>query len=144
MTSSQQWPLRLGTAWLVAWGLAGCVPVAVKEPSVVSILSKKAETALIAGIRAYDEGNYAEAERHLNEALTAKLGAKPDEAAAHKYLAFIYCTSNRAADCARAFRDAHRVDPSFALDPNEAGHPLWGPVYRTVRAEIAKSTPQKL
>ena len=53
-----------------------------------------------------------------------------DRAAAHKLLAFIFCTSNRAVDCEVQFRSARAADPSFALSKSEAGHPLWGPVYR--------------
>jgi Tfp pilus assembly protein PilF len=88
------------------------------------------EKALRAGIRAYDDGQYAAAETQLGKALASGLDAARDRAAAHKYLAFIYCTSNRAKQCEAAFRAARQADPAFALSKSEAGHPLWGPVYR--------------
>jgi hypothetical protein len=56
-----------------------------------------------------------------------------DRATAHKTLAFIYCTSGRAAECASAFRAARAADPTFALNKAEAGHPVWGPVYEASR-----------
>lgn len=54
-------------------------------------------------------------------------------AAAQKHLAFIYCTSQRVAECEAAFRAARLADPAFALSRSEAGHPLWGPVYKRVQ-----------
>jgi len=54
----------------------------------------------------------------------------PDRASAHKYLAFIYCTSKRESLCATAFKSARQADPAFVLSKSEAGHPLWGKVYR--------------
>ena len=57
-----------------------------------------------------------------------------DKAAAHKHLAFIYCTSKRADKCEVEFRAARLADPGFTLNKSEAGHPAWGPVYqRTLR-----------
>jgi len=56
-----------------------------------------------------------------------------DRAAAHKLLAFIFCTSNRMSDCEVQFRAARAADPGFALSKSEAGHPLWGPVYQRVQ-----------
>jgi Tfp pilus assembly protein PilF len=85
-------------------------------------------------MRAYDDAQYAEAERELRRALDAGLVSAKDRASAHKHLAFIYCTSERIADCDKAFRGALAADPTFALSKAEAGHPQWGPVYRRVTA----------
>jgi hypothetical protein len=35
-------------------------------------------------------------------------------------------------ECEAAFRAARAADPGFVLSRSEAGHPLWGPVYRRV------------
>jgi hypothetical protein len=96
----------------------------------MDVTQRPAEKALLAGIRAYDDANYADAEKQFHVALTAGLGSVRDKAAAHKYLAFIYCTSNRVAECEGAFRAARQADPAFALTRSESGHPLWGPVYK--------------
>jgi hypothetical protein len=98
--------------------------------SVLELASRPAERALLAGLRAYDEGQYAQAEQRLLTALKLGLAAPRDRAAAHKTLAFVYCTSQRLKPCEAAFRAARAADPGFALSKAEAGHPTWGPVYR--------------
>ena len=96
------------------------------------LMERPAERALIEGIRAYDDGQYPQAEAALRKALGAGLASARDRASAHKLLAFITCTSERLAECEAAFRAARTADPAFALNRSEAGHPLWGPVYRKV------------
>ena len=90
------------------------------------------ERALFEGIRAYDDGNYPLAEGALRKALGDGLKSGRDQATAHKLLAFITCTSQRAAECEAAFRAARSADPAFVLSRAEAGHPIWGPVYKRV------------
>ncbi|HEU4457530.1 MAG TPA: TssQ family T6SS-associated lipoprotein [Methylibium sp.] len=99
---------------------------------VVELASRAGEQALLAGLRAYDDGQYVLAEQKLRAALKAGLAAPKDRAAAHKTLAFVYCTSDRLPRCEAAFRAARAADAKFALSKAEAGHPVWGPVYRRV------------
>ena len=120
--------------WFVMGGAiaalaAGC---AVPAPSagLTDVIERPAERALLTGMRAYDDAQYAQAERALTTALHTGLNSSRDRASAYKLLAFIYCTSNRVADCEASFRAARQADPTFALTRSEAGHPLWGPVYR--------------
>ena len=98
------------------------------------VMQRPAERALLDGLRAYDDGLYADAERELNKALAAGLVSAKDRASAHKYLAFVYCTSQRISPCEDAFRAARTADFEFALTRAEAGHPVWGPVYKRVLA----------
>jgi Tfp pilus assembly protein PilF len=112
--------------------LGGCAllrPVGLSE-----VIERPAERALLAGWRAYDDGNYIVAERELGAAIGAGLRSARDRATAHKLLAFVYCTSRRVEQCEQAFRAARAADPSFALARAEAGHPIWGPVYRRAAA----------
>ena len=116
--------------------LAGCAqpPTATRGPiGLLDVAERPAEKALLAGMRAYDDAQYPQAEKSLQAALQAGLVSPRDRAAAHKLLAFIFCTSNRANDCEVQFRAARAADPSFALTKSEAGHPLWGPVYERVQ-----------
>lgn len=123
--------MRFSLATAFALLAAGCaVPPEAPPAGRPATVQRTAEKSLQAGIRAYDDGQYAEAEKQLGVAVRAGLASPKDRAAANKYLAFIYCTSNRQADCEAAFRAARQADPSFALARSEAGHPLWGPVYR--------------
>ena len=94
------------------------------------LMERPAERLLFEGIRAYDDGQYPQAEAALRKALEAGLRSGRDQASAHKLLAFITCTSERVAECETAFRAARAADPAFVLSRSEAGHPLWGPVYR--------------
>jgi Tfp pilus assembly protein PilF len=103
--------------------------------SVVELMSKPAEKALLSGLRAYEDAQYPAAEQRLNQALKASLTAPADVAAAHKTLAFIYCSSQRVKLCEAAFRSARTAAPGFDLSKTEAGHPLWGPVWKRVSNE---------
>lgn len=120
--------------WLAVWlaaALAGC---AAPTPSagLIDVIERPAERALLTGMRAYDDAQYAQAERALQTALHTGLNSPRDRAGAYKLLAFIYCTSSRLPDCEASFRAARQADPAFTLTRSEAGHPLWGPVYRRV------------
>lgn len=116
-------------------GLAGCVqaPTNTTPVGLLDVAERPAEKALLAGLRAYDDAQYPQAEKQLQSAIQAGLVSARDRAAAHKLLAFIYCTSNRMNDCEAQFRAARTADPAFALTKSEAGHPLWGPVYQRVQ-----------
>ena len=113
--------------------LAGCVVPPTSQPGLMDVSERPAEKALLAGMRAYEDGQYPQAEQQLNQALSAGLASPKDRAAAHKYLAFIFCTSNRVPACEAQFRAARSDDPGFALSKAEAGHPQWGPVYQRVQ-----------
>lgn len=111
--------------------IAACAPMSPQPaPGLTDIAARPAERALLTGMRAYDDAQYAEAEKQMQLALATGLASPKDRAAANKHLAFVYCTSQRVAQCEDAFRAARAADPSFALSRSEAGHPLWGPVYR--------------
>ena len=110
--------------------LSACA--AVPEGGLSEVMQRPAERALLAGLRAYDDGQYADAERELNNALATGLVSARDRASAYKHLAFVYCTSQRVKPCEGAFRAARTADAGFALTRAEAGHPLWGPVYKRV------------
>jgi Tfp pilus assembly protein PilF len=103
------------------------------SPGLMDVAERPAEKALLGGMRAYDDAQYPQAEAMLKQALAAGLAAPRDRAAAHKHLAFIYCTSQRIPACEAEFRAARRDDPAFVLNRAEAGHPLWGPVWLKVR-----------
>lgn len=91
-----------------------------------------AEARLKTGIAQYEEGNYAEAQRLLQASLAEGLPSRTDQARAYKHLAFIYCVTDRTAQCRQEFSNALSADPKFNLTPAEAGHPRWGPVFRSV------------
>lgn len=96
------------------------------------IVVPTAEERLAAGVAQYEEGNYAQAQRLLQASLADGLTARTSQARAYKYLAFIYCITDRTPQCRQEFSNALTADPKFTLTPAEAGHPSWGPVFRSI------------
>jgi Tfp pilus assembly protein PilF len=86
------------------------------------------------GVRNYEEGNYRTAARRMQFALEEGL-SRPDRVKAHKYLAFIACVSGQQLTCREEFAIALELDPTFELDAAEIGHPIWGPVYKSVKSK---------
>jgi hypothetical protein len=124
---------------LLCGALAACGNVPrIESPPVappvglLDMLDRPAERALSDGIRAYDDALYTRSEAALRRALSLGLASPRDRANAHKLLAFITCTSERINECEAALLAARAADPAFALSRSEAGHPVWGPVYRRV------------
>jgi len=111
--------------------LGGCAQL-MPSRGLMDVAERPAEKALLAGLRAYDDGQYPQSEEQLQLALKTGLGSPKDKAAANKHLAFIYCASQRVPACEASFRAARQADPSFALTRAEAGHPVRGPVYKRV------------
>jgi Tfp pilus assembly protein PilF len=126
-------PFLQRTAGMLLCALLGACAVA-PEGGLSEVMQRPAERALLAGLRAYDDGQYADAERELMKALDTGLVSARDRATANKHLAFVYCTSRREKACEDAFRAARSADVGFALSRAEVGHPLWGPVYKRVAA----------
>lgn len=124
---------------LLALLLAACAapppkpaPAPAPASGLADLMERPAERSLFDGMRAYDDGLYTQAETALRRALAQGLKSPRDQATAHKLLAFITCTSERVPACESSFRAARSADPAFALSKSEAGHPLWGPVYKRV------------
>ena len=95
--------------------------------------ASKGEPALSVGLKQYDEGKYADSARNLLLAIDYGL-TESERASAHKHLAFIHCSANRERECREEFRKALAVQPAMELEPAETGHPIWGPVFRSLKA----------
>ena len=121
----------------IALASAACLVAAcVQAPApvgLVDVSARPAERALLAGLKAYDDAQYDAADRLFRQSLAAGLASPRDRAEAHKRLAFIHCAAARLADCEAEFRLARQSDRGFALDKSEAGHPVWGPVYKNLQ-----------
>jgi len=113
--------------------LAACAQPAPPPVGVMDLSARPAERALLAGLKAYDDAQYESADRLFREALAAGLASPRDRAEAHKRLAFLHCAAGRLGECEAEFRLARQADRNFALDKSEAGHPVWGPVYKKLQ-----------
>ncbi len=123
-------PLAIASA---AWLLTACVQAPPAPLGLLDVSARPGERALLAGLKAYDDAQYDPADRLFRDALAAGLVSPRDRAEAHKRLAFIHCAAGRLADCEVEFKQARLADRSFALDKSEAGHPVWGAVYKKLQ-----------
>ena len=127
--------LKLTLVAVLAASLAGCESATVKsiQQDLKTLFQMpKGGQDLANGIKQYEDANYGEAARLLQSSLDQGLGSD-DQVKAHKYLAFIHCVSGREQRCRDEFRTALKIDPTFELAANEAGHPIWGPAFRTAK-----------
>jgi tetratricopeptide (TPR) repeat protein len=121
--------------------LAACVPLAKRPEAPVpqateAQLRARAQERLAAGLRYYQQGEFDAALRNFSASLDHGLLPKGDQSVARKHLAFIYCMQGHEPDCREEFRKAIEIDPAFELSPAESGHPIWGPVYASVNAQL--------
>ena len=121
-------------AVLAALLLSACADTGETMGSVFQPSNKQ----LLSGIKSYDDGDYQTALMTLRNAQQMGLEDKRDQVIAHKYLAFIHCVSGREQQCRDEFKKALTIDPAFELTPAEAGHPVWGPIFRGEKAKLAK------
>jgi len=120
----------------------GVKPSVVEQPPAIEA-AVLGDQALAQGVLMYQSAKYDVAETVLKTAVKQGLSSNAETARAHKFLAFIYCTSKREALCAAAFKQARQSDPNFELSKAEAGHPIWGPVYRKSMLSLrSKATDQ--
>jgi Tfp pilus assembly protein PilF len=124
-------------AIVAATALAGCsappmdeLQAKLKELA-FSVFASKGQATLSAALKRYEDGDYAAAETGLQTALEQGL-PRMEQVMAHKHLAFIHCAAKRTDACRGEFQLALQVDPRTDLDPAEAGHPAWGPVFKSL------------
>lgn len=139
MIVSPRWVLVLA-AMVLFFGCAGpeASRMETEAPAKQPPPPREGKQQLSSGIKSYEEGNYKDAARLIQDALTRGLPDRGSQIEAHKYLAFIYCMSGRNKECTDEFKKALELDPKFELQPSEAGHPLWGPVFSSLKGEKAK------
>jgi Tfp pilus assembly protein PilF len=112
--------------------LAGCETDPVRQVQEL-FQPSKAQQTLSAGLKQYENGRYEQSQKSLHSAIQQGLSER-DRVTAHKHLAFIHCASNREPECRAEFKKALSIDPGMDLAPEEAGHPMWGRVFRSVKA----------
>jgi hypothetical protein len=107
-------------------------PVAkpVEPPPVVVV---KPEQLFAEGKDLYERGDYKNAIRKLGAARDAADDNAVIKQNSLKYLAFSYCVSNQKPLCKNQFTTLLKLAPAFQLSRGEAGHPLWGPVFKEVK-----------
>jgi|APFre7841882724_1041349.scaffolds.fasta_scaffold03301_4 Tfp pilus assembly protein PilF len=126
----------LACAALIA---AGCSATYVRQSGMQNAPVRPPERMLLAGLKQYEDGDLKAAQASLHRALAEGLAFEADRVTAHKYLAFIECASGRERECRDQFAAALALDPRLELSRAEAGHPVWGPAFRSTKATIVPS-----
>jgi tetratricopeptide (TPR) repeat protein len=103
------------------------------DSSSSSLSAPEAQTRYQQGLARYRDNRFEIALGDLNAAMSSGHLNLADEINARKHMAFIHCASNREAQCREQFQAILRDNPDFNLAPNEASHPLWGPVWRSIK-----------
>jgi Tfp pilus assembly protein PilF len=85
------------------------------------------------GTYSYGQGNYSVAMMRLQGVIDFPTAAIDEKVEAYKLMAFIHCISGREKMCSDSFKKAIQLDPKFELTPAEVGHPVWGPVFRSLK-----------
>jgi Tfp pilus assembly protein PilF len=131
--------IRVLLTLVLAAILAGCPATTLREKGLEDKVVIRSEKLLLDALNQYEEGQFRKAAENFNGALAEGLAFKKDRVVAHKYLAFIDCAAGREAPCREQFAAALTLDPGLELTAAEAGHPLWGPVFKTVKARLTRS-----
>jgi len=103
-------------------------------PSASVKVATQGEKLLSESMKSYDDADYTKAIRLFQETLREP-NSPADKIKAHKYLAFSYCLTNKLTLCRAEFDKILQLDAAFELETAEAGHPSWGPPFRTVKAK---------
>jgi len=130
---------QMGALLCAALLMTACAAPVVRDVGLDKFAPRRAEQDLSSGIRAYENGDYRNSARLLQDALSEGLLLNSDKVAAHKYLAFIHCAESREKACRNEFRMALEIDPKLELTPAESGHPSWGPVFKSLKQSVTKS-----
>ncbi len=141
---SEELSIRILFLWsVILLVMSGCQNFGMSNPSFSEcsqdhVANTPTDKKLNYGVLSYEEGNYQASITALQGVLETGLSGKPEQVKAYKYLAFIQCVSGREAMCRDYFKKALEIDPNFNLNSAEAGHPIWGPVFRSVKSKSSK------
>lgn len=94
------------------------------------------ERALVAGISAYDRGDFGNAIKMLAPLSTDGSLDPSQQLRALKTLAFSQCSTGAVTACRQTFERAFRADSNFDLAAAERGHPIWGPQFERARRTV--------
>ncbi len=106
-------------------------------PAEIALKEKRERTVVTfaEGTKQYEAGTYEEAQISFLVALDSGTLTLQEQLLARKTMAFMHCIAGRELRCKEEFEKAVALDQKFELSPAEAGHPTWGPVFKTVVVE---------
>jgi Tfp pilus assembly protein PilF len=121
--------------------LAGCQALSAGRPGkdVQPGTQRVAQAAVEEGAKQYDAGNFQGAIRVLSITNEINLAKPETQIKAHKLLAFSYCATGKTSFCHTEFVKILAIDPGFSLSKSERTHPIWGPVFDSVRTNSSST-----
>lgn len=121
--------------------VTGSTPsVATSTPS-PGVISQPGTLALAEGVDLYNQGQFQAAIRKLQDTPEIWTNSASAQVEAYKYLAFSQCVTRQTTQCRQSFERLLNLSPSFELSRAEAGHPTWGPVFKTAQQAVRKILP---
>ncbi len=130
---------RFSLIWLFILVLSGCSSVlSCDDGREVVWFTSSIEHMLNNGIRNFEDGNYSAAMTIFQDVVDNKDATKEIKITSYKYLAFIHCISDREKMCRESFKKALELDTDFTLTQAEAGHPVWGSVFTSMKIKPTK------
>ena len=130
---------RFSLIWLSILVLSGCSSVlSCDDGREVVWFTSSIEHMLNNGIRNFEDGNYSAAMTIFQDVVDNKDATKEIKITSYKYLAFIHCISDREKMCRESFKKALELDTDFTLTQAEAGHPVWGSVFTSMKIKPTK------
>lgn len=97
-----------------------------------------AQIKLEAGKANFQNGEYGAAETAFLDSSIWQ-DNKSTQVESLKYLAFIYCVTERITLCRHSFYKALQLDPGFELTSAESTHPLWGPEFVVAQSGLGNN-----
>lgn len=117
--------------------LAGCSLAPKKtDTSQSGSANPEAEARYQQGLSHYRDNRFSAAFSDFDAAVATGNLPLAQTIDARKHLAFIHCANNREAPCREQFQAILKLDANFDLSPNEASHPGWGPVWRSIKGAL--------
>ncbi|MES2151444.1 MAG: TssQ family T6SS-associated lipoprotein [Pseudomonadota bacterium] len=117
--------------------LTACAPLTpqpdTRAKAAAPLSTAEVEARYQQGLANYGASRYEAAIEDFNTAIGSDKLRQANVILARKHLAFIYCISNRQLQCREQFTALLQLEPTFTLAPNEASHPMWGPVWLSVK-----------
>lgn len=118
--------------------LAACASNEPKEPP--SPYSDSEQVLLDELRKKFTAGSYDAIIEDVTNKPEYQTGGVPFRTQSMKLLAFSQCVSKKVRDCTKTFDRILEIDPKFELEPAEAGHPSWGPVFAKEKANANIAT----
>ena len=126
----------LGSLLGLSFALAGCSGLPVTQPDHPPTAEALEQLQQVRD--QYSAGHYGEVIRRVAKSDELAGSSKAVRIEAYKLQAFSYCVSKYPQLCEDSFSRILQLDPAFELAPNEAGHPVWGPVFQRAKSQVAK------